>query len=81
MSEWKQCKKRPVTVHYREPKPINDVAESATKPIKLVKAEPITTLEGIEFAIVGKDYVIKGVNGELYPIKKEIFAKTYDVIE
>lgn len=24
------------------------------------------------------DYVIKGVNGEFYPCKPEIFKKTYD---
>lgn len=27
------------------------------------------------------DYIIKGVNGEFYPCKPDIFEKTYDVIE
>ena len=80
MSEWKQCKKKPVIVHYREPNPINTIYESAENTAKPVKAEPVKTLEGLEFAIVGKDYVIKGIRGELYPIKKEIFAETYDIV-
>lgn len=25
------------------------------------------------------DYIIKGVNGEFYPCKEEIFEKTYDL--
>jgi hypothetical protein len=27
------------------------------------------------------DYIIKGVNGEFYPCKPDIFEKTYDVVE
>jgi len=27
------------------------------------------------------DYIIKGVNGEFYPCKPDIFDKTYDIIE
>ena len=37
----------------------------------------IKTLEGIMLASVG-DFVIKGVNGEFYPCKPDIFAKTYE---
>lgn len=40
----------------------------------------IHTLEGVMRASVG-DYVIKGVNGELYPCKPDIFKKTYDVVD
>ena len=36
----------------------------------------IGTLEGVMIANVG-DYIIKGVNGEFYPCKPDIFAKTY----
>lgn len=39
----------------------------------------ISTLEGMMDANVG-DYIIKGVNGEFYPCKPDIFAKTYDII-
>ena len=38
----------------------------------------IFTLEGVMSASVG-DYVIKGVNGESYPCKPDIFHKTYNL--
>jgi hypothetical protein len=39
----------------------------------------IKTLEGDHHVSVG-DYVIQGVNGELYPCKPDIFEKTYEVV-
>lgn len=36
----------------------------------------IITLEGVMKASIG-DYIIKGVNGEFYPCKPDIFNKTY----
>jgi len=40
----------------------------------------IKTLEGNMMASK-EDYLIKGINGELYPCKKEIFEKTYELAE
>lgn len=40
----------------------------------------IRTLEGNMRADVG-DWIIKGVNGELYPCKPDIFEKTYEPAE
>lgn len=37
----------------------------------------IETLEGIMTASFG-DYIIKGINGEFYPCKPDIFEKTYE---
>lgn len=39
----------------------------------------ITTLEGVMRATKG-DWVIKGINGEIYPCKPDIFEKTYESI-
>lgn len=39
----------------------------------------IETLEGNMKAKFG-DYIIKGVNGEFYPCKPDIFAKTYEEV-
>jgi hypothetical protein len=39
----------------------------------------INTLEGRMRASVG-DYIIKGVNGEFYPCKPDIFEKTYELV-
>lgn len=40
----------------------------------------IHTLEG-DMEVSPKDYVIKGVDGEFYPCKPDIFAKTYERVE
>lgn len=40
----------------------------------------IETLEGTMTACLG-DYIVKGVNGEYYPVKPEIFEKTYEVLK
>lgn len=40
----------------------------------------INTLEGVMHASPG-DYIIKGVHGELYPCKPDIFEATYDKVE
>lgn len=37
----------------------------------------IPTLEGVMTASPG-DWIIKGVNGEFYPCKPDIFEKTYE---
>lgn len=47
------------------------------KPHVLMK---IKTLEGNMDASEG-DYIIKGVNGEFYPCKPDIFEKTYEKVE
>ena len=40
----------------------------------------IATLEGTMTATVG-DWIIKGVKGEFYPCKPDIFEKTYEPVE
>lgn len=40
----------------------------------------IRTLEGKMTASVG-DYIIKGVQGEIYPCKPDIFEQTYEAVE
>jgi len=40
----------------------------------------IDTLEGEMIAIPG-DWIIKGIKGEFYPCKPEIFAATYEAVE
>lgn len=39
----------------------------------------IQTLEGVMCAQPG-DWIIRGVNGELYPCKPDIFEKTYEMV-
>lgn len=40
----------------------------------------IFTLEGVMRGQIG-DFIIKGVNGEFYPCKPDIFKKTYEEID
>lgn len=40
----------------------------------------IKTLEG-NMLVSTDDYIIKGVNGEFYPCKPDIFEKTYEKVE
>lgn len=40
----------------------------------------IYTLEGWHYAKAG-DYIIRGVKGELYPCKADIFEMTYEKVE
>jgi len=62
---WKKARKKPIVVDFREV--IGD-------------EEVIDTKEGILVAKRGRDYIVRGVEGELYPVNKEIFAKTYDEV-
>ena len=39
----------------------------------------IYTLEGVMTASVG-DYIIKGIKGEFYPCRKDIFEETYEEV-
>ena len=40
----------------------------------------VPTLEGVMIACQD-DWIIKGVNGEFYPCKPDIFAKTYELVD
>lgn len=40
----------------------------------------ISTLEGPHHASVG-DYIVRGVKGELYPVKPDIFEMTYEKVK
>ncbi len=40
----------------------------------------IQTIEGVILANYG-DYIIRGVKGEIYPCKPDIFEATYELVE
>jgi len=78
--------KKPVEIEYypAEEKFFKNIMEWSTeeRPIKIMSSDlltelTITTLEG-EMNASHNDIIIKGVDGEVYPCKKEIFKKTYD---
>ena len=45
----------------------------------IAKGMKIPTLEGNMVASIG-DYIIKGIQGEFYPCKPDIFEATYEVV-
>lgn len=86
----KKAKKKPVEIEFIQ---FTDI-ESAEEIVEWIgdynsllvtsdKHSPhitIMTLEGPMIANIN-DYIIKGVHGEFYPVKPDIFEKTYDFIE
>ena len=63
--KWFVARKKPVAVAFREVS---------------LGGEFIETREGTLEAHPELDYIIQGVEGEEYPIKKEIFNKTYTIL-
>lgn len=61
-----------------------EVCEFVGKILNMTDSEQnyiiIETLEGDMTASVG-DFIIKGVHGEFYPCKPDIFEKTYELVE
>lgn len=45
--------------------------------IELKHGVKVDTLEGIMYGRPG-DFVVRGIEGEVYPVKRDIFLKTYD---
>ena len=79
--QWKKARKKPIEIEFREVNPTDAIQDSLTGDIIEDGVEIIQTLEGKYIARPNNDYIIKGVHGELYPIKKCIFAETYDILE
>lgn len=63
---WAKCRKKPVEVEVREVRP---------------DERKVETLEGTLHCTARDHFIIRGVNGEIYPIEKSIFWKTYDLVE
>lgn len=79
-------RKRPVTIEamqITDATSVLDIEEWMNKPDTGYQTTPPTiwihTLEGTMTANVG-DWIIKGVEGEFYPCKDEIFIKTYQEV-
>ena len=54
--------------------------DNGTTALDVINVIVIKTLEG-EMMAFPNDYIIKGVNGEYYPCKPDIFWKTYEMVE
>lgn len=70
--EWKGIENTTEILDWSEGK-VNVVVENP--PVKLA----IKTLEGIMLASIG-DFIIKGLKGEFYPCKPDIFHMKYELL-
>ncbi|MCG2397658.1 hypothetical protein K4V26_05690 [Staphylococcus epidermidis] len=83
----KKAKKKPVEIEFMQFKDMGNVDDIETwTNLKAVydygndgKVMYIDTLEGIMTANIG-DYIVKGVNGEFYPVKPDVFEKSYELL-
>jgi len=77
-------RKKPVIIEAKLLEFRTDIQEEICKWCNGVKASDggiiIKTLEGNMRANSG-DWIIKGVNGEFYPCKQDIFEKTYEQVD
>ena len=61
--------------------PFTEVAAFVGSAIKVTATHMvIKTLEG-DMTVSPEDYIIKGVKGEFYPCKPDIFEATYDKVK
>ena len=65
MSEWRPCVKLPITVHVREQRP---------------GEMHISTREGIT-PLLPDALIMRGVQGEEYPVGRELFTQTSRMLE
>ena len=85
MSEVRKYRKKPViieAIQYLREDNIHQVQDFVGESLHYNATEDeyyIKTLEGDMKRSKG-DFIIKGVNGEFYPCKPEIFEKTYEEI-
>jgi len=63
--DWFNCRKKPVII----------------KAIQMDKEFKVATKEGVSLAGKKDDYLLEGVEGEVYPCDKNIFEKTYNKIK
>lgn len=79
----KRATKKPVTIEFviYDGNNKKEIEDFVGQPLNYSNGKIlIPTLESPHEASTG-DHIIKGVKGEFYPCKPDIFAATYDVID
>lgn len=85
MIEVKQFRKLPVVIeavqltwsNFEDVKAWSGSQYWSRPPMRAITGLKVPTLEGVHEASIG-DWIIKGVAGEFYPCKPDIFALTYE---
>ena len=85
-----KCRKKPVVIEAVQfvdtEESILKLSELGLDPVRIDYADldnPILKIETLEGLMIATevDYIIKGVQGEFYPCKPEIFKETYEKVE
>lgn len=79
----KNYRKKPVTIQafrFEGPETVPNEAFHAIDPDHRGDAAIVHTIEGDLVAHMG-DWIIRGVKGEWYPCRSDIFAATYESVE
>ena len=83
----KKFRKRPIIIEAEqfviwnnEKIPLFITIHGVTFPVTKEKTIVVPTLEGQHIAS-NLDWIIKGIQGELYPCKPDIFEKTYEEVK
>jgi len=80
MIVWRKARKKPIVVEFREVERKIPIASDLV--VNDIWGEEIKTIEGNTlFVEAKKNFIIRGIEGEIYPCMKDIFAKTYDIVE
>ena len=91
MSEIKQYRKKPVIIEamqFNKAEDYYDIREWSNRTMNEtdtytfyidIHAIGINTLEGRAVALLG-DYIVRGVKGEFYPCKPDIFEQIYEEV-
>lgn len=66
-------------VQFVQPEKLNNKDPESLKEYFRNRGYEINTLEGVMTADIG-DYIIKGIKGEFYPCKPDIFEATYEIV-
>ena len=82
-----KAQKKPVVIDYFDPTDYNGLLEwiksFGDNPDNVLEKTDnqlfVKTLEGTSYEVT-TDYIIRGVRGEYYPCKKDIFHETYDIV-
>ena len=86
-----QAQKKPVVINFIEinvnttPEEIKSWVESFNQKFEDYFDDngdtlKVKTLEGTSYDVTTSDVIIRGVKGEYYPCKKDIFEETYEII-
>lgn len=83
-----KARKKPVVVEAvqftGEPENILFLEEWSKGNVFISKKDPsklyVETIEGQVFTYIGS-YIVKGVAGEVWPIRKDIFEETYEILK